>query len=826
VSTTTLNKAFRILLWSAGVVLLLLAGISGWIYLNQDKLKARMIEEINQHLEAEIHVQQVDLAFWQTFPLVSLQFKSLVVPGHGPAADGESLLEAESVFIQFNLWQMIKGDYQLQRIEIQNARAEVIFIPGRGGNYDLFKSSPDTLEEKSKAVNLDRIILFQTYITYKDPERIGSAYFQQGKVSMKINGDSLQLSLRANGDLLSWKEGETALPDSLPFELSGKLSHIHQTTRLTNVRLSSRKLALRISGAFSPESQTLQIQGERLDLKELIALLPVQYRSFEKEVDSKGQLNLQANYSNGAWDASFSLTDAWLKHKQNNLELKDVQLSGKYLHQKNDRLLELHTLSAKSSTGTLNAQASFRFQPEWWLNVQLKADGNMEEWLSFWPDTSWGKAEGAFLADLRYEGFPNRPNAMKEARGQGQLILKNISLSIAQFPFPIANLNGTLNFQEGQFHTSVLRFLTGNTNWSVQAELPNFWEVLVGNQNTLSILGAVSADKLILDDWIKAFETPQQNAEKSTFELPDKWWVSAGIEVQQLNYKSFSASNVKADFLLNNSQLSLRNAVMNSCGGALGGDFWLKETNTGFHMATQVKLTALELPAIFMNFRNFGQDKLQGQHLQGILNGSANLQLPLSASLEPNLAELVAEVPFTVSKGRLRGFEPLQALSKFIRVEELADIAFEQLTNTVFIKQSQIHIPEMEVRSSALNLVLSGNHSFDNTVNYRFNLLLRDLLAGRFKRSRGDAFGEYTEEQGGTRLFLKMTGPADNPQTAYDLASVGNKIREDIRNEGREIQNLLRQDFGTFRKDSTHRPPRPGQRERKRLREQEGFDVE
>jgi hypothetical protein len=345
---------------------------------------------------------------------------------------------------------------------------------------------------------------------------------------------------------------------------------------------------------------------------------------------------------------------------------------------------------------------------------------------------------------------------------------------------------------------------------------------MTGGQASLQIRGKVSADRLELEEWIKAFENPDASAADGNFELPQNLEIRAGIEIKQLIYKSFTARNVLADFELNPYQLSLKNAVMNSCEGALGGDFYLTEMATGFDLTTQVKLTSLQLPEIFKNFRNFGQDKLQGQHLQGVLSGTADLKLPLNYGLKPELEKMVAELTFVVTKGRLRGFEPLQALSRFIRVEELADIAFDKLTNTVYIRDGQFHLPEMEVRSSALNLVISGQHGFDNQVNYRFNLLLRDLLASRFKRSSGDAFGEYAEETGGTRLFLKMTGPADNPQTAYDMAAVGNKIKEDIRNEVREIQQLLRQDIQLFRRDTTSKK----QRERRRLREQEGFEFE
>jgi hypothetical protein len=448
VNATYLNKVAKVFLWIAGGMLLSLAGVTTWIFLNQEQIKGRMVEEINKHLEAEIRVKEIDLAFWQTFPQVSLHFKFISIPEHGPAAEEGLLLDAESVFIQFNLWQILRGDYQIERIEVNKAEANIRYLPGKGGNFELFKSSEDSTE--ASPLNLNRIILSNTRISYSDPERTGLVFFKRGNVKLKSHGDSLQLSLRANGDLLSWSEGKTAFPDSIPFEIKGNLSTASGLTRLKNIEFNSGNLALTIEGAFSEGDKRLDIAGKRLDLKELTALLPMAYRSFEEEIESKGRLNLEAAFRNGVWNATFSLQQGWLKHKRNNLELNELNLSGRYVYAKGKNELELSSLSAKSKSGELQATANLHFNPELWMSIQLKANGRIEEWLSFWPDTSWGSANGVFSADLRYEGYPNRPEAMKEARGQGLIEAQNLSLAISKFPMPVSNSNGKREFQGGE----------------------------------------------------------------------------------------------------------------------------------------------------------------------------------------------------------------------------------------------------------------------------------------------------------------------------------------------------------------------------------------
>jgi hypothetical protein len=49
-----------------------------------------------------------------------------------------------------------------------------------------------------------------------------------------------------------------------------------------------------------------------------------------------------------------------------------------------------------------------------------------------------------------------------------------------------------------------------------------------------------------------------------------------------------------------------------------------------------------------------------------------------------------------------------------------------------------------------------------------------------------------------------MKGPADNPSFSYDRKSVGDKIRNDLRADQQNVKQMLKEEFGLFRKDTTH----------------------
>jgi len=158
------------------------------------------------------------------------------------------------------------------------------------------------------------------------------------------------------------------------------------------------------------------------------------------------------------------------------------------------------------------------------------------------------------------------------------------------------------------------------------------------------------------------------------------------------------------------------------------------------------------------------------------------------------------------------------ALSRFIRVGDLNQVKFSTLENQIRIKNQKIIIPDMTVNSNAINIKLSGEHTFENEIDYRVQVLLADLLARRHRESRNpqEQFGDIIDDrQGRTTIFLRITGTIDDPIFRYDTRAVREKIRDDLRQEGQNLRQILREEFGLGRTDTLPdgTPVQPTQRQ-------------
>jgi VCBS repeat-containing protein len=159
----------------------------------------------------------------------------------------------------------------------------------------------------------------------------------------------------------------------------------------------------------------------------------------------------------------------------------------------------------------------------------------------------------------------------------------------------------------------------------------------------------------------------------------------------------------------------------------------------------------------------------------------------------------------SIEKGELLHYEPMKNLSRFVAVSELDDIKFATLQNQIEIKDQKIFIPKMNLESSAMNVTLSGTHSFNNEIDYHFKVLLSDLLFQKARKAKkeNDEFGVVEDDKSGkTGLFISMTGTVDNPVIKYDKQGAKQNLKANMVEEKQTLKQILKEEFGLFKKDT------------------------
>ena len=129
---------------------------------------------------------------------------------------------------------------------------------------------------------------------------------------------------------------------------------------------------------------------------------------------------------------------------------------------------------------------------------------------------------------------------------------------------------------------------------------------------------------------------------------------------------------------------------------------------------------------------------------------------------------------------------------------KLRDLKFERLKNTLLIKDGVITLPAMSIHSSALQVEVSGKHTFENKVDYRFGFNLREL-----RQKKETEFGEVVDDGTGIQIFMHMYGNLQSPTIKWDKMSRKEKMKEYNEAEKQNAKSMLKTEFGLFKNDTT-----------------------
>jgi hypothetical protein len=218
---------------------------------------------------------------------------------------------------------------------------------------------------------------------------------------------------------------------------------------------------------------------------------------------------------------------------------------------------------------------------------------------------------------------------------------------------------------------------------------------------------------------------------------------------------------------------------------------------------------------LFKEWENFGQSVIQEQHISGRAEANVFFRAPFTLAKGITYAGIEAKIVLKVYNGHLKNVPSFKDITESLKTnsgklvlgneniqqleDKLKDVNFQTMENSIFIKNGQVEIPKMTIRSTALDMDLSGRHSFNDEIDYRFAFRFRDLKAFKSQTE----FGQVIDDGTGIRLFLRMHGTLDKPIYEWDTEGRKAHAKEYRIEEKSQAKSMLKAEFGFFQKDST-----------------------
>jgi hypothetical protein len=234
-----------------------------------------------------------------------------------------------------------------------------------------------------------------------------------------------------------------------------------------------------------------------------------------------------------------------------------------------------------------------------------------------------------------------------------------------------------------------------------------------------------------------------------------------------------------------------------------------------FIISTQIESNNIRLKALFKEWDNFEQGVITDENISGKAAATVFFRAPFHLSKGIDFQGIEAKIDLKVVDGHLKNVASFKDITESLKTKsgklvlgksnidalekKLKDIDFETMENSIFLRKGQVEIPKMTIRSTALDMDLSGRQSFDNDIDYRIAFRFRDLK----QQNNQSEFGQIIDDGTGILLYLRMHGSLDNPM--YEWDDEGRKLYAKVyrEQEKKKTKSMLKAEFGFFQKDST-----------------------
>ena len=770
---------------------------------------------LDKHLITEIEVNKIDFSIFKKFPRASVELKNIKAKSGLGFASGDfrgstdTLLYAQSIIIEFSFPEIIRGNYKLKNIRINNGKLNLLTDKLGNTNYKIWKGSKS--DTSGYEIKLQNIILSNIIIEYTDVSNDINIKTQSEKLTLKANftDKGNHLLIKGNVRINNLGIGKSTSYSHKNVHADIDLFFHRNDVYFGKSYLEYGKTSAMFSGSIKKAKNTIidmVFKSDNAVLSDLSEFFPQQIKKFKANYDFNGYVDINGKIKgianknrNPHINAFFKLDKGSIINRNKHQKISKLTIEGEYSNGKANNpyssVITLHECSAVLGKSSIKGKMELNgFNPSV-LKGSFAAGIESAELKDFLDIDTLQEVSGFVVADIDFYGTVNKFNELKGADlwalvHDGTLELSDLSFRLKNSKNLIRQINGKIVVDE-KIKFRDLSFIMNNSDFRLNcyfSGLPGYLQ----KKGKCYIEADFFSDNLDLNAILPGNEN---NPQEGIIKFPDNVSGRANFNANTFIYRKIIAKNVTGSAEYVPKIIQFNYFRLNIPDGSIEGNAIInQQEDRSFIVDCNSKLQKVDIQNLFYVFNNFSQNVILDKNLKGNLTGTIDFKALWDEKLNLEGSTITANSDFEITNGELIGYEPMMGLSRFIAVEELQNIKFQTLKNHIVVDNQKVTIPEMDIRSSAFNIKASGVHNFNNSYDYRIQVELNELLSkkARKKKKEMNDFGIVEDDGlGRINIPIKIVGEGTNYDVSFDKKRAFGLFRQNMSNEKKELKKIL-----------------------------------
>lgn len=813
--------------WTLGMFLISILASFTIAYVFEDKIKARLVEEINNQLKTELTVESFSLSLLKGFPNVSAEFSQVMLNGTFNN-DTAPLLEASNLSFTLPLFGLLKSNVQVKSVYIKDGSLSVYMNSKGVPNYKILK--PMTKSDDSSddfQLNIEQATLENIDIMYinKSSDITSRIRIDNASFSGNFSADKYALESKGNAEshFLDISNKRFIPGNQLDFDLILDIDMNQNMYTFQQGKLTIDDNHFNIIGDVTADPKgyiyDLTVKSKEGNLATVFTLLPEEYIESFSDITSTGKFLFDFTYKGQKTDKESPQLRAQVKLRKGEIKsphfespLKNVSLTANFDNGKY-KTLKSSVLKISDFKGYFNEKLS---QMELKISnledptIDLEVDGTLplKSIYKFFHQENMTNANGSLVVkDLKVKGKQNDMRSMSRISKvdvSGEIKFDKASLTINEYPF-VAD-KGSLLLKNNKILVKGLYINGADSDARFSGTFKNLIPVMFADSTNsknaeLQFSSKLNAKNLDLDQLADAFSGFQSTSNEIE---ENKGWhskISGFLDgtfdayVENIHYNDLTGSEFEGSINFEDDVLTLDGDLETMDGFmSLEGELFLTKTPK---LIGEIEAKQIDVHKFFKQAQNFGQETIVARNLKGKMNTN----MIINAHFDENGAfledKLHVYAGLEIRNGELNNLEMLKTFSTYIHSDDLENIEFTKLENWFEIKNGKIHIPVMFIQSNAINLTVSGTHTFDHRINYNIKLNAVQVVANRIFKNDKDRRPQKDKRGGVANLHYTVKGTVEDYVVKRNKDAVQKHFKTSKYKKDK-IRKVLEDSFGDF----------------------------
>ena len=733
-----------------GIILLLLV-ISAFAipYFFKDQIKAKILNSINEKVDAKIAFADADLSLFRNFPNASVSIEKLSIINKAPF-EGDTLVAFDELNLKMSIKELFKGDNEpinIDGISSKNGLINIIFNKDGIGNYDIaLKDKNNIVDEKSKPLSLkikDYSVENFKFKYYDEKSKIkmvldsinheGTGDFTSSKLDLTTKSTA-KVSL--DMDKVNYMKN---VGISLDAVLGIDLDKSKYTFKENKAKIN--ELPLEFDGFIqlvnAGQQYDLTFKTPTSSFKNFLGLIPAQYSSNLKEVKTSGDFTV-AGFAKGLYsdtsvpkfNVKIASNNASFQYPNLPKSVKNIIIDTKIINETgvmNDTYVNLDKLSFQIDQDVFNAKANIKNISENALvNAALKGTINLANLTKAYPIKLDKPLTGILKADVTTAFDMHSVEKSDYARIQNAGTIDLTGFNYTDEDGKTMKISRAfVSFDPSRVNLKQFNATTGKTDLAVTGVLENFYGFVFKNQELKGNFNLNSNQMAISDFMASKTDAKKQTKANEAMKIPAFLNCTLTANANTVLYDNLVLKNVSGKVIIKDQKATLENGKTNIFGGLItfNGEVSTKEKISKFNM--NLELNGVDIAQTFTQL-----DMMKKiAPIAGVINGKLNSKIKVSGNLNdkemtPDLKSITGDLMGQLLSTTVNSSNStlLTALDNKLGFVDLKKLNLNDLKAALTFKDGKVNVKPFDIKYQDIKATIGGSHGFDQLMNYNVKL--------------------------------------------------------------------------------------------------------